>query len=268
MLRKLGVSLVLAGLAMSCGVEYVGDDTPAGDAPPESSPQSGRKAIWDLEPGDCIEMPDDPEDVEYVDVVSCETPHVAEVVGAAQGPEIGSFPGHDETQLRGTRACVEPFERYLGVSSWRSSGLDFDIVWPNDAESWLTLRKTDREFLCYAKAHDGSLLDHSVRGIGGLGPGQAMWSGLQEGQCFDDYDDWQEMGSEVLDVIDCDEGHDNEVYAIVEHPGAGPLATYPGDAAIERFADQVCSVEFDQRVAPRSSMSCRRFTSGRMRGPG
>ena len=125
MCRTLVVSLVLAVLSASCGVEDARDDSPVGDAPPESGPRSEQKMIWELEPGECIDLPGNTEDLVVlleVDVVSCDQPHVAEVVGLVQDPDTVSLPTQHELELRANRACVQPFEQYVGVSSWPSLG--------------------------------------------------------------------------------------------------------------------------------------------------
>ena len=75
-----------------------------------------------------------------------------------------------------------------------------------------------------------------------------MFLALQQDQCFDDPDEFDVHAP--LPLVDCDEPHDNEVYAVVEHPAAGPKEDFPGDAEMERFAEEACEDQFERRVDP------------------
>ena len=69
---------------------------------------------------------------------------------------------------------------------------------------------------------------------------------LEVGDCFDD------PASQTAEVSDgdeasCSEGHDNEVYAVADHP-AGDDAPYPGDEALEVYGIGYCLSEFENYV--------------------
>lgn len=79
---------------------------------------------------------------------------------------------------------------------------------------------------------------------------------LEPGQCFDYRDVQDDEGAVVEGVfgVDCNLPHDNEVYAIVEHPGAsGDL--YPGDDALISFADELCYGGFEAFVGRQYELS-------------
>jgi hypothetical protein len=59
---------------------------------------------------------------------------------------------------------------------------------------------------------------------------------LGVGQC---YNLPEETNVEEVNVVDCAEPHQYEVYAVIQHP-AGPDEEYPGDEAISDFADEEC----------------------------
>ncbi|MBA3530306.1 MAG: septum formation family protein [Ardenticatenales bacterium] len=67
---------------------------------------------------------------------------------------------------------------------------------------------------------------------------------IKVGDCF------QDPGTEdvlILMTVPCDQPHDNEVYHLADYPG-GAGAPWPGDEAMEQFADQVCLTAFDVYV--------------------
>lgn len=66
---------------------------------------------------------------------------------------------------------------------------------------------------------------------------------LREGTCFNDPITQDEDLVEELAVVSCDTAHDNEVFAIVDHPD-GVNAAFPGQEAISEFADQQCEAVY------------------------
>lgn len=70
---------------------------------------------------------------------------------------------------------------------------------------------------------------------------------LNIGDCFDDPEDNAEGLVSDLALIPCDEPHDNEVFALVDYPAEDGEA-FPGDDAIETFADEECLPIFEDYV--------------------
>lgn len=60
---------------------------------------------------------------------------------------------------------------------------------------------------------------------------------LAVGTCFDDPESAEEIQS--VGAVPCEGPHDNEVFALVDHP-AGPDDPYPGREALTEFADEQC----------------------------
>ena len=58
---------------------------------------------------------------------------------------------------------------------------------------------------------------------------------LAVGDCFDDPDTSGQIGS--VQSVGCDQPHDNEVFALITHPGTGD---YPGEDEITSFGSQQC----------------------------
>lgn len=81
-------------------------------------------------------------------------------------------------------------------------------------------------------------------------------SDLEPGECFDYRDVQDDEGTVVEGVfgVDCNLAHDNEVFAIVEHP-AGSRDAYPGDDALVSFADELCYGGFEAFVGRQYELS-------------
>lgn len=66
---------------------------------------------------------------------------------------------------------------------------------------------------------------------------------LREGTCFNDPVTQDEDLIEELSVVSCDAPHDNEVFALVDHPD-GTDAAFPGQDAISEFANEQCEAVY------------------------
>jgi hypothetical protein len=66
---------------------------------------------------------------------------------------------------------------------------------------------------------------------------------VSEGDCFDDDLSFSEEVSD-LDIVECSEPHDNEIFAI----HAMTEATYPGLETTGALADELCVGEFESFV--------------------
>ena len=85
----------------------------------------------------------------------------------------------------------------------------------------------------------------AIRGGGDLGV-----FALRVGDCFDDPPGvLSEFGAEFteVDAVPCAEGHDNEVFAIADHP-AGVDVSYPGTEALNDYGLVYCLGEFERYV--------------------
>lgn len=65
---------------------------------------------------------------------------------------------------------------------------------------------------------------------------------LSDGDCFNDPADFKEVSD--VEMVDCDESHDKEVFATYEIPGS----TFPGVAALQDDADDNCIARFKPYV--------------------
>jgi hypothetical protein len=69
---------------------------------------------------------------------------------------------------------------------------------------------------------------------------------LNVGDCFNDPEESEGLISD-LTLLPCDQPHDNEVFALVNHP-AGDGEAFPGDEAMDTFAEEQCLSAFEQYV--------------------
>lgn len=65
---------------------------------------------------------------------------------------------------------------------------------------------------------------------------------LEVGQCFNDPGDNEEVAN--VEIVDCTESHDNEVFHLFDVPGD----EWPGDEAISASADEGCFNAFEGYV--------------------
>ena len=68
---------------------------------------------------------------------------------------------------------------------------------------------------------------------------------FRAGDCFSGIASEDEAGS--VEAIPCDQPHEAEVYLLVDYPG-GTDATYPGQDAIDQFAEDRCLGAFESYV--------------------
>ena len=79
-------------------------------------------------------------------------------------------------------------------------------------------------------------------GGGGGRSGPTSATKLVAGDCFEG-----STGDAKVDVVDCGERHDGEVFAVVDFGGG--RVTFPGARALEAFASDECGDRFDSYVA-------------------
>ena len=98
--------------------------------------RAGSLDAFDIQQGDCLDLPDSDEDVAEVQAVPCDEPHEGEVYALptlAAGPDA-PFP--DEVSLieQSGDACYRAFEPFVG-QPYDLSSLDFRLLNPSQ-DSW------------------------------------------------------------------------------------------------------------------------------------
>ena len=90
---------------------------------------AGTTNVNDLEAGQCVELPESGEEVARVETFECTEPHGAEVIAIEDiGQGDDEYPGDDEVGERAFTACTEAFERYVGLSYFKSELEIFQIT--------------------------------------------------------------------------------------------------------------------------------------------
>jgi len=81
---------------------------------------------------------------------------------------------------------------------------------------------------------------------GGAEPGsETSVFRIRPGDCFNDPPAERQL--DQVDVVRCDQPHDNEVFAAIEHPAA-PEEPFPGRDALVGYAEQGCPEPFADYV--------------------
>lgn len=119
---------------------------------------AGTTAVGDLEVGDCVELPEDGEEISRIETFDCAEPHPAEVIAVGdlrEGDE--DFPGTGEVNERAARDCIDEFEDYVGIP-YGDSVFELFPITPIE-ENW----DRDSEYICLA-FEPGEDLTGSIEG--------------------------------------------------------------------------------------------------------
>lgn len=81
-------------------------------------------------------------------------------------------------------------------------------------------------------------------GGGGSGTDTSVFR-IRPGDCFDDPEPGRQL--EQVDVTSCEEPHDNEVFATVDHP-ADYDVPFPGHDGVVAYAEHACPAPFAEYV--------------------
>ncbi len=115
----------------------------------------GCSATAPPEVGDCLASLDSAK----LQVVNCQKPHAAQVVGVYAAPG-DNYPGEDQLQDAARSTCEGAFEEFVGIEVTRSI-YDLAPLLPTE-DSWN--ESGDREILCVAKPTGDEDLTASVEG--------------------------------------------------------------------------------------------------------
>jgi len=137
------LALIITGVVTSLGGGPERDDsgqiTSAGDL-----------SAFDVEVGDCFDLPDPNGEVTDLGGVPCTDPHDAEVYGTfdIKGQD---YPGTDKVIKKSQRGCSRRFKEFVGLP-YRRSELELQYLYPT-SDSWET--QDDREVVCAVTEPDG-----------------------------------------------------------------------------------------------------------------
>lgn len=135
MMRRVGIFLALGVAMAACG----GTD------------------VSSLAPGDCFDDFGDVTEVASVAILDCNEPHDNEVYADIEYLGDGSYPGDEPLFEYGTDACLERFDRFVGIA-YEDSQLDVGLLYPS-SETW---ESGDRKIQCFVYELDGSQVTGSL----------------------------------------------------------------------------------------------------------
>ncbi len=114
---------------------------------------SNSKSVFDLEVGDCVELPDpDQAEVSRLQTFDCAESHGAEVfatgdLGAGDDP----YPGRAEVEAMIEAECRPRFKKYVGID-FDQSELLVTTIYPQEAD-W----ERSQDYVCLAYDPDGEI---------------------------------------------------------------------------------------------------------------
>lgn len=132
------------------------------DGSPGGSPAGEGEAtsVFDLEEGDCFGAAG--EQVETVNVVDCEDPHIYEVYALVDyESDDDAYPGAEDVSAYADEQCEAEFEDFVGID-YESSRWYITSVTPSE-ETWAD---GDREIVCTLNLEDESEVTGSAEDSG------------------------------------------------------------------------------------------------------
>lgn len=140
----------------SAGGDATADASPGGSASGEGEATS----VFDLEEGDCFGAAG--EQVETVNVVDCEDPHIYEVYALVDyESDDQAYPGAEDVSAYADEQCEASFEDFVGIE-YESSRWYITSVTPSE-ETWAD---GDREIVCTLNLEDESEVTGSAEDSG------------------------------------------------------------------------------------------------------
>lgn len=131
-----GVMAALVLFAAGCADEPIRDDDGV-------VINAGAVSVFELEQGDCLDpAPDVTGDIDEIQVVPCDQPHLQEVYATVEHPD-DAYPGASEVAAFADGACVAQLDEQLGLSL--DDGVFFSYLLPS-FDGWNT--RDDREIIC------------------------------------------------------------------------------------------------------------------------
>lgn len=207
----------------------------------------GGGEVLEMTEGECfnsgqLEGAEETVEVNDVDVVSCDEPHLAEVTAVIpyDSTTEDRFPGVGTLNAFAIEECALAAQSYI-ATDLLSSGFDAISLAPSE-EGW---GAGDRTVQCAVTRLDGRPATGSAEGGGPIVPeGMISVFELNEGDCFDT-SEWYSFGL----PNSCAQPHDFEVYAVLTIP-AEPGAPYSSVEQVAALAAESCTTQFARRVDP------------------
>ena len=147
------------GLPAASAAASAGADASASPDGSEA-PEGEETSVFDLEEGDCFGAAG--EQVETVNVVDCEQPHIYEVYALVDyETEDDAYPGEEAVRTYADEQCEAEFEGFVGID-YESSRWYITSVTPSE-ETWAD---GDREIVCTLNLEDNSEVTGSAEDSG------------------------------------------------------------------------------------------------------
>jgi hypothetical protein len=220
-------------------------DDPAGSTILDADDRVGTSvAALELLPGDCINYDTTATNIETFDVVTCGTPHIAEIAAQLPYPAAGdAYPGVTELHNWAATPCRDATSDYLGaelsLTTFTSTTLVPELDEWNDGLTSVG---------CIVQTVGGGRLVESVEGRGSSyerDPDEVI-SRLLVGDCFlprAPQTAFQLEPDDIVLLAPCDEAHDGLYFGRGELVAA-PGEAYPGEEVVDEESIEICDAAF------------------------
>jgi hypothetical protein len=150
-------ALSLAGCSLLD--QAFGGDSTARDDDSQVIEQNDAADVFSIRVGDCLNDSSVSDEVTEIPLVPCSEPHDSQVYASIILPG-DAFPGVDVVIAEADDACLDEFERFVGIR-YVDSIYDFSYYFPTE-RSWA---KGDREILCVIYDPAGEKLTGSLADV-------------------------------------------------------------------------------------------------------
>ncbi|MGI9614851.1 MAG: septum formation family protein [Acidimicrobiales bacterium] len=221
------------------------EDEPAEPTTPDPDARIGTSVTGlELLAGDCINYDASAIDIETFDVVTCGTPHLAEIAAQLPHPDAGgSYPGVEELHSWSGTPCRDASSDYLGTDVLATTFTSTTLV--PDAGEWsdgLT------SVGCLIQAADGARIIESIEGRGSsyARETETAINRLRPGDCFLPIAPQAafDLGADdIVSLAACGSDHDGLFFGRGVLTGATSTA-YPGEEAVDQESIEICDAAF------------------------
>ncbi len=200
----------------------------------------------ELLPGDCINYDPASTSIETFDVVTCGTPHLAEIAAQLPHPDAGGpYPGAAELHSWASGPCNDASSEYLGTDLLATTFTSSTLV--PEADEWVEGLTSVN---CLILVADGDRIIESVAGRGSSyrRETETAINRLRAGDCFlpkPPQTAFDLGADDIVALAPCNEAHDGLFFGRGEATGT----TYPDVDELDTQGIEICDAAFSQFFA-------------------
>ena len=220
----------------------------------------------ELQAGDCINYDNTVASIETFDIVTCGTPHLAEISAVLPHPDAsGPYPGVDELLNWSATPCQEASSEYLGTDVLATTFVSNTLL--PDLDEW---NEGLTSVSCLIQATDDARIIESVAGRGTSyeRDTEVAVNRLRAGDCFlptPPQNAFDLAADDIVMLAPCNDAHDGLFFGRGDLVGATG-APYPGIDQVDEDSIEICDAAFESYFGvPAEGLNYRYWTPSESR---